>query len=81
MKIGVKTYNDEKYIRHFQDKVDFIEVMSFTNKELLKNKKIVIHCKHQRFGINPADIEKEKAVRQNSDSRDRLLEIEDVNLC
>ncbi len=31
--------------------------------------------------MDEADAQKEKAVRQNSDSRDRLLEIEDVNLC
>lgn len=60
MKLGVKTYNDKKYIEHFKDKVDFIEVMSFAEKEDIIDKEIVIHCKHSRFGINPADKEKEE---------------------
>jgi len=60
MKIGVKTYDGKEFIEYFKDKVDFIEVMSFIDKKFLPNTKIVIHCKHQRFGINPADKEKEK---------------------
>jgi len=60
MKLGVKTYNDKQYIDYFKDKVDFIEVMSFAEKEDIIGKKIVIHCKHSRFGINPADLEKEE---------------------
>jgi len=60
MKLGVKTFDNKKYIEHFKDKVDFIEVMSFAKKEDIINNKIVIHCKHQRFGINPADKTKEK---------------------
>jgi len=59
MKIGVKTYDGEEYIEFFKDKVDFLEVMSFVDRELIKNSKIVIHSKHSRFGINPADINKE----------------------
>ena len=55
MKIGVKTYNDKNYIDYFKDKVDFIEVMSFANEEYLRDTEIVIHCKHGRFGINPAN--------------------------
>lgn len=60
MKLGVKTYDGEEYIKHFANKVDFIEIMSFVDKDLLLDKKIVIHSKHSKFGINPADSEKEK---------------------
>lgn len=60
MLLGVKTYNDKKFIEYFKDKVDFLEVMSFAKREDLENIKIIIHCKHQLFGINPADKTKEK---------------------
>jgi sugar phosphate isomerase/epimerase len=63
MLLGVKTYEDRNFIEYFKDKVDFIEVMSFADNKYLLGAKVVIHCKHQGFGINPADKKKEKENR------------------
>ncbi|MEI7719274.1 MAG: TIM barrel protein [archaeon] len=60
MKIGVKTYDGQEYIEHFTNKVDLIEILGITSEEFLKGKNIVVHCKHERFDINPADKTKEK---------------------
>lgn len=76
MKLGVKTYDDTEFIEYFKDKVDFIEIMSFANKKDLIDKKIVIHSKHSKFGINPADKEKEK---ENLEEIQKSLEIADFS--
>ncbi len=76
MRIGVKTYDDEEFIEHFKDKVDFIEVMSFIDQKLILNKEIVIHCKHNRFGINPADKNREK---ENIDELKNAISL--ANIC
>ena len=59
MKIGVKTYNNENFLRHFQTKCDFFEIQAIqkNNFYFLKNfkKPIIIHAEHQGFGINNAD--------------------------
>lgn len=59
MKIGVKTYDDIKYCKHFEKSADFLEIMAIEGRDFsfLKNysKPIVIHAEHQGFGINPAD--------------------------
>lgn len=60
MKLGLKTYDNSDFINYFKNKVDFIEIMSFVDKQLLLDKTIVVHSKHSKFGINPADIKKEK---------------------
>jgi hypothetical protein len=68
MKIGVKTYNDEKFLDNFINKADFFEVQAIQkyNYDFLKKYKkleipFVIHAEHIAFGINLADksIEKE----------------------
>jgi sugar phosphate isomerase/epimerase len=64
MKIGVKTYFDHKYIEHFKNKVDFIEIISLEKSKILRDKKIIVHCKHERFGINLADKTKEKENKE-----------------
>jgi len=60
MKFGIKTYNSEKFLDKFVDKCDFFEVQAIRKNDysfLEKyNKEIVIHCEHQGFGINIADI-------------------------
>ena len=62
MKIGVKTYSNKDYLKSFEDKVDFFEVMTLekNNYDFLKEFKIpiVIHSQHRIFGINIADKEK-----------------------
>lgn len=59
MKIGVKTFSDEKFLKYFKDKVDFFEVMAVQGNDysFLKDISlpIVIHAEHQGFGTNPAD--------------------------
>jgi endonuclease IV len=60
MKFGVKTYDSEKFLDKFLDKCDFFEVQSIRGKDysfLSKyDKEIIIHCEHQGFGINIADV-------------------------
>ncbi len=64
MKIGVKTYNNPEYLKKFEDKVDFFEIMAIetNNYDFIKELKlpIVIHSQHRRFGVNIADKTKEK---------------------
>ncbi|MBT4136080.1 hypothetical protein HOD75_03935 [archaeon] len=59
MKIGVKTYDNEDFLRHFQNKCDFFEIQAIqkNNYDFLKNfkKPIIIHAEHQGFGINNTD--------------------------
>ena len=71
MKIGVKTFNNPKFLKHFKDKVDFFEIMAIreNNYEFLKEfKKIeVIHAEHQGFGINFADRAKQELNKKSVD--------------
>jgi len=64
MKIGVKSYDDEKFFEYFEDKVDFFEVMAMQKKDysFLRNFSlpIVIHAEHEKLGANPADISKKE---------------------
>jgi sugar phosphate isomerase/epimerase len=59
MKIGVKTFDNENFLEHFKDKVDFFEIMAIqkNNYDFLKKFKNieVIHTEHQKFGVNIAD--------------------------
>jgi len=62
MKIGVKTYSDEKFLNHFKDKADFFEIQAirrrhypFIHKLKKFSKPIVIHAEHYSQGSNPAD--------------------------
>lgn len=61
MKIGVKTFDNEKFLDYFIDKADFFEVQAIqkNNYDFLKKYKIpiVIHSEHIGFGINSADKE------------------------
>lgn len=69
MKIGVKTFRDEKFLDYFQDKADFFEVMAITsvNYDFLKKYSlpIIIHTEHPVLGIDYADKSLEK---ENTDS-------------
>jgi len=62
MKFGVKTYDDESFLDVFSDKCDFFEVQAVQKNDynfLRKyNLPIIIHCEHEGFGINVADISK-----------------------
>ena len=64
MKIGVKTYDDYSFLKHFENKVDFFEVQAIQKNDysFLKklSHKIVIHAEHQGFGVNLADKSREK---------------------
>lgn len=61
MKIGLKIYNkgDLDKIKPVLDRIDFLEVMAIEGRDysFLKKVKlpIVVHCMHQRWGINPAN--------------------------
>jgi len=56
MKIGVKTYFDINFLKHFKDKVDFFEIQAIQKNDysfLEKfSKPIIIHAEHQGWGIN-----------------------------
>lgn len=64
MKIGVKTFDNEKFLKHFEDKVDFFEIMAVQKNDysFLKNFSLpmVIHAEHQGFGVNLADSSKKE---------------------
>jgi sugar phosphate isomerase/epimerase len=59
MKIGLKTFDNEKFLDYFADKVDFFEIMAMEGKsyEFMKKYRvpIVIHAQHNAFGINNTD--------------------------
>jgi len=62
MKLGVKTYSDEKFLEHFKNKADFFEIQAirrrhypFIHKLKKFTKPIVIHAAHYSQGSNPAD--------------------------
>jgi sugar phosphate isomerase/epimerase len=79
MKIGVKTFDDENFLKFFENKVDFFEIMTVQGNDysFLKNLylPIVIHAEHQGFGMNPADYTKRK---QNLKSVNFAREIADL---
>ncbi len=79
MKIGVKTFDNPAYLKKFEDKVDFFEIMAIetNNYDFIKELKlpIVIHSQHRLFGINAADKEKEEI---NSRSIDFAIKIADI---
>jgi len=64
MKIGVKTFDSEKFLDYFEDKSDFFEIMAIQKNDYSFLKKfslpMVIHAEHQGFGMNPADISKKE---------------------
>lgn len=78
MKIGVKTFNNRDFLKQFEDRADFFEVMAIetNNYDFLKEFKlpIVIHSPHGRFGINPADKTK---IEKNLSSIDFSRKIAD----
>ena len=59
MKLGVKTYSDEKFLKYFQDKADFFEIQAIQGRDYSFLKKFsipfVIHAAHFSQGSNPAD--------------------------
>jgi deoxyribonuclease IV len=64
MKIGVKTFDNPAFLRHFVGKVDFFEIMAIETNDysFLKefNLPIVIHSQHRKFDVNIADKNKEE---------------------
>lgn len=59
MKIGVKTYDNEKFLDSFTEIADFFEVQAIQKNDYSFLKKysipIVIHAEHYDFGVNYAD--------------------------
>lgn len=59
MKFGVKTFDNPKFLKYFEEKADFFEIMALqkVNYSFLKDFSlpIVIHAEHRGFNINPAD--------------------------
>jgi endonuclease IV len=59
MKIGVKTFDSADFLKHFEKKVDFFEIMALQKNDysFLKDFSlpIVIHAEHQVYGTNIAD--------------------------
>jgi len=62
MKIGVKTFDSEEFLKYFEDKADFFEVQAIqsTPESFYSSLKqfsipLVVHSEHYEFGINPAD--------------------------
>jgi uncharacterized protein (UPF0276 family) len=59
MKLGVKTFKSGDFLKVFEDKVDFFEIMAVekNNYDFVKDLAlpIVIHAQHRGFGINIAD--------------------------
>jgi endonuclease IV len=64
MKIGVKTFDSPDFLKHFEDKADFFEIMALqkNNYSFLKNFSLpmVIHAEHQTYGVNIADSTKKE---------------------
>ena len=64
MKIGVKTFKDPDYLKKFEEKVDFFEIMAIETNDydFIKELKlpIVVHSQHRMFGVNAADKKKQK---------------------
>ena len=60
MKIGVKIFKEKDLAKYFEDKADFLEVMAIpeVDYDFLKEYKlpIIIHCLHNSFGVNFADV-------------------------
>ncbi len=79
MKFGVKTYDSEEFLDKFIDKCDFFEVQAIRGNDysfLSKyDKDIVIHCEHQGFGINIADV---KGLDDSIDSVEFAKKIADI---
>ncbi len=78
MKIGVKTYKDEKFLKHFENQADFFEVQAIqkNNYNFLKkfSKPIVIHAEHFKQGSNPAD---KTMLKQNLKSINFAIKLAD----
>jgi endonuclease IV len=78
MKIGVKTYDNKKFLDYFKDKCDFFEIMAIEGNDYdfltSFNKELVIHAQHRRFGINNAD---SNIMKKNISSIDFARKIAD----
>ena len=68
MKIGVKTFDNPSFLKHFEKEVDFFEVMAIEGKnyDFVKElkKPIIIHAQHEALGINNSNktsLEKSKS--------------------
>lgn len=66
MKIGVKTYDNGKFLEHFRKKVDFAEILTIEGRDYEFAKQfsqflpVIIHAQHYIFGSNPADKSKDE---------------------
>lgn len=65
MKIGVKSYDDGKFLEHFRKKADFFEILAIEGKNYEFTRQfsqfpVVIHAQHYIFGSNPADKSKDE---------------------
>lgn len=79
MKIGVKTFDNPNFLKKFEDKVDFFEIMAIqtNNYDFIKDLKlpIVIHSQHERFGINVADKNKQDINKKSIDFSKKLADM------
>ena len=66
MKIGVKTYDNEKFLEHFRKKADFFEILTIEGRDYEFAEQfsqflpVIIHAQHYIFGSNPADKSKDE---------------------
>jgi deoxyribonuclease-4 len=74
MEIGVKTFDNLRFLQEFEGKADFFEIMAIDNQNqeliefLTKTKTpIIIHAQHRGFEVNNADktkeIKNERAIK------------------
>ena len=79
MKIGVKTYYNEDFLRKLKDKVDFFEIVAIEGKEYSflnsLSKPVVVHAQHERFGINLSD---KKNLQKKINSINFAIKIADL---
>ena len=80
MKIGVKTFDNRNFLKPFEKKVDFFEIMAVEGNDykFLREFKlpIVIHSQHRKFDVNIADKSK---LKRNLSSINFAIKIADLS--
>lgn len=85
MKVGIKTYTDEKGYKYVSESgilkyADFIEILPLPDNDLYKNfadfgTEIRIHAPHQAFGADPGD---KNAVKRTMQCMKKAIEAADL---
>ena len=71
MKIGVKTYDNRKFLEHFRKKADFFEILTIEGRDYEFAEQfsqflpVIIHAQHYIFGSNPADKSKNEGYNSS----------------